>query len=199
MKQIFEWDMSLYKNNSWGENLRSLCKCIGMELEMQSRCPVNISLAKARLMHQYTQIWKNKIASQTKLENYCKIKKDWGATKYITVGVDKCSRSLACKLKLGVLPLQIEQGRYSGQTREQRICKLCNSELENELHFLFKCPKLVANYDELAAKVPELKNEILLHKRWEMLKQKPFVYSEYLRKLWNKRNNLMTNIVNSVK
>ena len=37
--------------------------------------------------------------------------------------------------------LEIHTGRYSSTVREQRYCKLCNSnEVEDELHFILKCP-----------------------------------------------------------
>jgi hypothetical protein len=38
--------------------------------------------------------------------------------------------------------LQIELGRYQGIPRHQRLCQQCSSgEVEDEIHFLFKCSK----------------------------------------------------------
>jgi hypothetical protein len=36
--------------------------------------------------------------------------------------------------------LEIERGRYRKIPASQRICKLCNLEVEDELHFLLECP-----------------------------------------------------------
>ena len=38
--------------------------------------------------------------------------------------------------------LEIETGRYTKTTREERLCKLCSLEIEDELHFITSCPKL---------------------------------------------------------
>ena len=37
---------------------------------------------------------------------------------------------------------EIETGRYTKTTREERLCKLCSLEVEDELHFIMSCPKL---------------------------------------------------------
>ena len=50
-------------------------------------------------------------------------------------------RSALARLRCGILPLEIEVGRYNGIPEERRICKLCDlGVVESELHFLFKCP-----------------------------------------------------------
>ena len=48
------------------------------------------------------------------------------------------------KLKSGVLPLQLEVGRYKGVKKELRFCKVCQSKnlIEDEVHFLFHCNAL---------------------------------------------------------
>ena len=38
--------------------------------------------------------------------------------------------------------LEIETGRWRGTPKEQRICKLGSSRIENEIHFLFHCSEL---------------------------------------------------------
>ena len=40
--------------------------------------------------------------------------------------------------------LDIERGQYSKLPVEQRICRLCSSEVEDEFHFIMHCPKLSA-------------------------------------------------------
>ena len=56
--------------------------------------------------------------------------------------LSKSSRSNIAKLRSGTLPLNIELGRYTNVPKEQRTCKMCNyNVIEDELHFMFKCPK----------------------------------------------------------
>ncbi len=40
----------------------------------------------------------------------------------------------------GILPLQLEVGRFRGQAVQQRICQLCKNDVETEIHFLLECP-----------------------------------------------------------
>ena len=49
-------------------------------------------------------------------------------------------RSLIAKLRCGILPLEIETGRWRSKPEHERLCKDCNNgEIENENHFLFRC------------------------------------------------------------
>ncbi len=42
--------------------------------------------------------------------------------------------------RCGILPLEIEYGRWQNKPVEERICKVCESgEVENEFHFIFSC------------------------------------------------------------
>ncbi len=50
-------------------------------------------------------------------------------------------RSYFAQLRCGILPLQIETGRWYGDKYEERICKLCNTDVETEIHFIFQCAK----------------------------------------------------------
>ena len=46
------------------------------------------------------------------------------------------------RLRISNCNLDIERGRYSKLPVEQRICRLCSSEVEDEFHFIMHCPKL---------------------------------------------------------
>ncbi len=50
------------------------------------------------------------------------------------------NRSLLAKLVAGIMPLEIEVGRYLGIPAGERFCTICNLNLvEDEYHFLFTC------------------------------------------------------------
>ena len=51
-------------------------------------------------------------------------------------------RHAFAQFRSGVHTLEIERGRYFNIPREQRKCKLCFTEVEDEIHFLLKCPLL---------------------------------------------------------
>ena len=51
-------------------------------------------------------------------------------------------RSYLTQLRLGILPINIETGRYKSIPLERRICTLCNlDQIEDEIHILFYCNK----------------------------------------------------------
>ena len=41
---------------------------------------------------------------------------------------------------MGILPLRIESGHFTGLKVEERVCDLCMNGVEYELHFIFKGP-----------------------------------------------------------
>ena len=44
--------------------------------------------------------------------------------------------------RCGFHPLQIELGARTNIARHQRVCRLCNSDVESEHHFMISCPSL---------------------------------------------------------
>ena len=66
-------------------------------------------------------------------------------------------RRLLSKLRLGVLPLEVEKGRRSNLSRSDRTCKLCHTEqVEDEIHFLFMCPSLELYRQPYLSSISEL-------------------------------------------
>ena len=50
-------------------------------------------------------------------------------------------RSYLSQLCIGILQINTEIGRYRSIPIEARLCRLCNmNEIEDEIHFLFRCP-----------------------------------------------------------
>ena len=45
-------------------------------------------------------------------------------------------------MRISAHKLEIERGRYSRPmiSREERFCKYCTNEIEDEKHFILKCP-----------------------------------------------------------
>ena len=84
-----------------------------------------------------------KINSESKLHLFKNTKVTLNLSNYFTKIKSRDARSSLSKLRLGVLPLEVEKGREQNLDRLDRFCKLCNSQqVENEVHFLFECPAL---------------------------------------------------------
>ena len=82
------------------------------------------------------EIW-----SKPKLRTYREIKYDYSTENYVSYNLTKKKRSLCAQIRGGILPLNIETGRYVGLEEDERICQMCElNEIENEYHFVLYCP-----------------------------------------------------------
>ena len=78
---------------------------------------------------------------------------------YIHKPLSFIQRKFLSKLRLGVLPIRIETGRYHPRLEEaDRICLVCNepNAIENETHFLLKCSAYGRQRRDLLSRIPEL-------------------------------------------
>ena len=67
-------------------------------------------------------------------------KVDYSTEKYITFNLDRKERSYMAQLRMGILPLRIETGRYKNEEVHERVCNICNENVvEDEIHFMFNC------------------------------------------------------------
>ena len=48
-------------------------------------------------------------------------------------------RSAFAKFRCGVAPLRLETGRYEVLPVYERVCPLCRTQVENEIHVIIKC------------------------------------------------------------
>ena len=77
-----------------------------------------------------------------KLRYYNLYKYEKSPEEYLYFNISKYQRSLFAQFRCGILPLEIEIGRYSNIPLENRICQVCdNDSIEDEIHFLCQCKK----------------------------------------------------------
>ena len=82
----------------------------------------------------------NNCINGSKLRTYRLYKDRLVTEPYVTdASITRYERSLYAKLRSGTLPLEVETGRYKQKPLEERICKLCKSGIEDEIHFLIDC------------------------------------------------------------
>ena len=111
---------------------------------------------------------------------------------YLKLNIDRFTRSIVAQLWCGILALKIETGQYTGVELENRICELCQIEVENEEHFLFKCIALSQVRDNyLNAITYDLNNLniITLWKPENISKTMKFIVN-----LYNCRKSLLYNV-----
>lgn len=75
-----------------------------------------------------------------KLCSYSTFKTHFGLERYLTLLQSPEQRRNFTRLRISSHRLRIEQGRYQGTLRQDRICLRCTSnEVDDEKHFLFSC------------------------------------------------------------
>lgn len=88
----------------------------------------------------YSNIWCQQVVTVRKLRTYVTLKADFAQEKYVQLNLNRKERSLFAQFRVGIPPLRIENGRYTGGDPVDRLCTLCNMNLvENETHFLVDC------------------------------------------------------------
>ena len=99
------------------------------------------NFAEKQLLAHHIHTWSLLVESKPKLHLYKLFKNEFSTERYCIVNLKRSQRALIAKLRLGVFPINVELGRYTGTPREERLCPLCDhGEVEDEIHILFRCP-----------------------------------------------------------
>ena len=61
-----------------------------------------------------------------------------------------------CSFRINAHRLHIEEGRYAGTIFEDPLCSNFN-EIENEIHFMFKCQKYIVYRNYMIEELKDLK------------------------------------------
>ncbi len=141
--RMFKWDMACHNSDNKA-NFSSSVKQIMCEIKLKNSYnnlnTVNIDKAKECLMDKLEGDWRKSVQRKVKLELYDAIKCNYGAEKYLLLNTDKFEKSLLSQLRYGILPIRIETGRFTNESREERVCTLCTTNtIESVEHFLFEC------------------------------------------------------------
>ena len=90
----------------------------------------------------YKNTWKSELfndkrhnSSGNKLRTYRLFKDQFVFEPYLNWGTYN-QRNILTKFRISSHKLEIEKGRYMNIPAEQRICRLCKLDVENEIHFL---------------------------------------------------------------
>ena len=131
--------------SSWYSSLQIILENIP---ELKT-CLNNRNRASKHALHKilksaYIKLWHDnfKDLRDGKLRTYAKIKSQYGFENYLNIIKKFELRRCLSRFRISSHRLQIEIGRYQGTPAHMRFCSKCNlGEVEDEIHFLFKCIK----------------------------------------------------------
>ena len=136
------------------------------------------------------------IPEKPKLHLYSKVKSDWGVASHVRCNLSKFKRSLITQLRLGMLGIEVEVGRYNCVLKEERVCKLCKLDVEDEIHFLFECRNnnIHEKFSKVMLKVPELSSNSDYFSMIMILSEKTYIFGNYINDLWYDRRVTFCNV-----
>ena len=159
-KRIFLWDLEFGKTQNfptWNKEVEAILT----RNDLRGTFNLNIFDIKSTINTLQSSLFKK---DQAKLENLCQNRPKLRTYVQITdFNVDKpylgkpltfFQRRCLARVRLGVLPLRIETGRYERPRKPdvERTCAQCSTgAVEDEVHFLLKCPRHVLFRNQLFA------------------------------------------------
>ncbi len=83
--------------------------------------------------------WLDQITRKPKLRTYVTFKNSYEVEPYAFSFMNRKHRSYLAQYRCGILQLSIETVRWGSIPLEDRICKMCDSLVEDEFYFIFHC------------------------------------------------------------
>ena len=140
-RKIFDWDRQYaHKRGTWSCCVKQLLYDVGCPELFDFPAPCDIESAQNALNLEDLEQWDENRYSSDKLRYYNLYKYEKGNEDYLNLNISKYQRSLLAQFRCGILPLEIEVGRYRDIPLNERLCKLCDkNQVEDEIHFLCDC------------------------------------------------------------
>ena len=192
-KKVFNWDLN--KAHGWSSILKELFEYLDLP-HFQEKSTCDLRLVETKLIKRRKVEWSELLVLKPKLRTYLKFKKEITCEKYVHLKNRK-RRSFIAQIRFGILPLNIEIGRFRGIKIEDRTCEICkNGLVEDEFHFICICPA----YHECRQL---LYNSIEYEHFTNMSEDDKFIYimkeeqckvSLFIDNAWRIRNSLVYNL-----
>ena len=142
LKKIFLFDKNILHENSWSYKYRQFLDTINLENLFDTNQEIDNQLLANKLHDSFQTKWADSVRSKPKLRLYEKLKSNTDTENYVKANIPRFERSLIAQLRLGILPLRIETGRYVNEQIEDRVCSQCQeNQIEDEIHFTLYCAK----------------------------------------------------------
>ena len=192
-RKVLVWD-SKQNVKSWVNELRNICQKLVCD-EPKLNELYNLKYIKELLDNLQLTEWKQSVLSKPKLRNYKIYKTTFEAEQYVCQYQSKRKRSLFAQLRLGILPLEIETGRYRRILEENRFCPFCKNITEDEMHFICVCPTYIG-FREVMFKIinqnyPEFTNINNEHKFFYIMSCNNKCVLDFVEAAWRQRMSLL--------
>ena len=134
-------EYAVIQNLTWSSSVESKISEVGLRalfLEKDKNCHIKVFQREKDIFHQGAFLEINR--ENSKLKTYCIVKHTIGSEEYFNFIENTKERIAFTKFRLSNHRLMIEKGRHQKIERQLRLCPFCPFEVEDEHHFLLKCP-----------------------------------------------------------
>ena len=143
-KLIF--DLEFENSKSWCHDIKSIFEQTNFAHIYNNKITVDPSDVQNKLVELFSSNFIDSLPMKQKLRNYALFKFSFEPEPYTTAYLSRNKRSIFAQLRMGILPLRVETGRFQNLDLRDRKCIYCNSgQVEDENHFIFHCK----HYDRL--------------------------------------------------
>ena len=200
---------SLHVNGkkSWVNSIYEIINYFNLDISKVSCLKVTLKKYLNKIFYfKYKNIWKNSLFNDNKttsygnkLRTYRLFKNTFNQENYLKWG-SYDQRKAITKFRISSHCLEIERGRYQNIPVDNRICKLCSTNIENEIHFLLEYPKLQEAREKILHVLEnKYKNIVTLSNDskfiWLMSAEDSFIYNQLyllLNNLFKTRQELLS-------
>jgi len=192
-KKVFLYDYDQCKDN-WCFEMKLLFDKVEQLDVFNNKRSCNIEHTQMKNINLVNDEWKNNLYTKPKLRTYVLFKENYCTENYVKYCMSRQQRSLIAQLRLGILPIHIETGRFRGTKLEDRICQLCDiQEVEDEIHFVCKCNLFKGLREIMYRTVQDKHADFYMYDNKEKfihLAQKEWkILGNYLVEAWSERTN----------
>ena len=153
------------QSNSWSKLTRDLLRQLGLGQYWDTQQLPDMEVWRERVrtlvLNRDEAKWRYRMLSKPKLSDYSRWKTKLELEPYLLYRDPVARRALA-RLRSTTHELRVETGRWEKvhsqgkaykPTRQERLCRQCYRETEDETHFLLRCPVYARSRDQLILQV----------------------------------------------
>ena len=110
-RKIFDYNISKCRNN-WSHELKQIFSKVGMVELFHNNFECDIRLLKCKIKQIYWENWETTRYNKPKLRYYNIYKMSCSLEKYVTCNLPRIHGSLLAQFRAGILPINVEIGRF---------------------------------------------------------------------------------------
>ena len=143
-KKIFRW--ALDAQNGWATEIRQIFNSLDLDANFDSLLSCDIDSVKLKIIDLAKEAWEQEIVTKPKLRTYRTFKATFATENYVIKNISRRKRSLLCQLRIGILPLRIETGRFRNLPVKNGFVRYAEMVISKMRNILCVCVKNIRIY-----------------------------------------------------